>query len=58
MGMYDEIILDQENTIINMCKHIRRLITLLGQYTDMRCEEEFLEAVEKKNGIDWEGDND
>lgn len=57
MGMYDEIILDQENTIIILCKHMRRLVTLLKQYKDIESEEKFLDAVEEKNGIDEEDDN-
>ena len=47
MGMLEEMLTDQENTIIEMCKHMRRLITLLSQYTDMT-EEQFLEGVEKR----------
>lgn len=58
MGMYDEMILDQANTIILMCKHMRRMITLLEQYTDMESEERFLDAVIKKNGLDIEKGTD
>lgn len=48
MGVIEEMLTDQENTIIEMCKHMRRLITLLSQYTDMTNEEKFLEGVEKR----------
>lgn len=48
ISMYYEILTDQENTIIESCKHLRRLITLLAQYTDMTDEEKFLEGVEKR----------
>ncbi len=48
ISMYYEILTDQENTIIESCKHLRRLITLLAQYTDMTEEEKYLESMEKK----------
>lgn len=54
MGMYDEIILDQENTIILLCQHMRRLITLLSAYTAIDKEEKFLMDVIKKQDIDIE----
>lgn len=54
MGMYDEMLRDQENTIIVLCKHLRRCLTLLEAYADMDEEEKFLEGIEKKNGIESE----
>lgn len=51
MSMYEDILTDQENTIIKVCKHMRRLITLLSQYTDMTNEEKFLADIEEKQGI-------
>lgn len=57
MGMIEEMLTDQENTIIKMCKHMRRLITLLSQYTDMTDEEKFLASIEKKQGITTESED-
>lgn len=54
MGMYEDIIRDQENTIILLCKHQRQLLTLLEAYMDMDKEEQFLAEIEKKNGIESE----
>lgn len=52
MGMYDEMLRDQENTIITLCQHMRKLITLLSAYTDMSKEEKYLDEVLRKQGID------
>lgn len=56
-SMYREMLTDQENTIILLCKHMRRLLTLLEACYDMEQEERFLSDVEQKNGISEEGDN-
>lgn len=50
--MLVDIIKDQENTIILLCQHMRKLITLLSAYTDMQKEEEFLDEILRKQGID------
>lgn len=52
MSMLVDIIKDQENTIILLCQHMRKLITLLSAYTDMQKEEEFLDEILRKQGID------
>lgn len=52
VSMYKELLTDQENTIIELCKHMRRLITLLERYAEMDREERFLAEVENKHGID------
>lgn len=52
MSMYEDILRDQENTIILLCQHMRKLITLLSAYTDMQKEEEFLDEILRKQGID------
>lgn len=54
MSMYEEMLRDQENTIILLCKHQRQLLTLLEAYMDMDREEQFLADIEKKNGIESE----
>lgn len=57
MGMYDEMFRDLENTIILLCQHMRKLLTLLEAYTDMDKEEEFLSEIEKKYGVESEDDD-
>lgn len=54
MSMYEEMLRDQENTIILLCQHLRKCLTLLEAYADMDEEEKFLEEIEKKNGIESE----
>ena len=54
MSMYEDILRDQENTIILLCQHLRKCITLLEAYVDMDREEQFLAEVEKKQGIESE----
>lgn len=54
MGMYDEMLRDQENTIIVLCKHLRRCLTLLEAYADMDEEEKFLADTLKKRGLESE----
>lgn len=54
MSMYEDMLKDQENTIILLCRHMRRLLTLLEAYADMDKEEQFLSEVMKKNGIESE----
>ena len=55
--MYDEMFRDLENTIILLCQHMRKLLTLLEAYTDMDKEEEFLSEIEKKYGVESEDDD-
>ena len=52
MSMLIDVVKDQENTIILLCQHMRKLITLLSAYTDMQKEEEFLDEILRKQGID------
>ena len=54
MSMYEEMLRDQENTIILLCQHLRKCITLLEAYADMDREEQFLAEIEKKQGIESE----
>ena len=54
MSMYEDILRDQENTIILLCQHLRKCITLLEAYTDMDDEEKFLAETMKKQGIESE----
>ena len=54
MSMYEDILRDQENTIILLCQHLRKCITLLEAYADMDREEQFLAEIEKKQGIESE----
>lgn len=56
-SMYREMLTDHENTIILLCKHMRRLLTLLEACYDMEAEERFLSDVEQKNAISEKGDN-
>lgn len=51
MGMYDEMLTAQLNTIIELCQHMRKLLTLLEAYADMDAEEKFLADVEKRHDI-------
>lgn len=51
MSMYEELLRDQENTIILLCKHLRKCITLLEAYSDIDKEEKFLADIEEKQGI-------
>lgn len=57
MGMYDEMFRDMENTIILLCQHMRKLLTLLEAYTDMDEEEKFLSDIMKKHGIEGTDDD-
>lgn len=52
MSMYEDILRDQENTIILLCQHLRKCITLLEAYADMDDEEKFLAETMKKQGIE------
>lgn len=54
MSMYEDILRDQENTIILLCQHLRKCITLLEAYADMDDEEKFLAEMMKKQGIESE----
>ena len=54
MGMYEDIIRDQENTIILLCQHLRKCLTLLEAYADMDEEEKFLADTLKKQGLESE----
>ena len=54
MSMYEDILRDQENTIILLCQHLRKCITQLEAYADMDREEQFLAEIEKKQGIESE----
>ena len=54
MGMYDEMFRDMENTIILLCQHLRKCITLLEAYADMDEEEKFLADTLKKQGLESE----
>lgn len=54
MSMYEELLRDQENTIILLCQHLRKCITLLEAYADMDDEEKFLAEMMKKQGIESE----
>lgn len=58
MSMYEDILRDQENTIILLCQYLRKCITLLEAYTDMDDEEKFLAETMKKQGIKSEENND
>ena len=57
MSMYEELLRDQENTIILLCKHLRKCITLLEAYSDIDEEEKFLADVEEKQGIVTESED-
>ena len=57
MSMYEELLRDQENTIILLCKHLRKCITLLEAYSDIDEEEKFLADVEEKQGITTESED-
>lgn len=57
MGMYEDILTDQENTIILLCQHLRRCITLLEAYSDIDKEEEFLASIEERRGISTESED-
>ena len=52
--MYEDILRDQENTIILLCQHMRRLLTIVEAYADMDEEEKFLAETMKKQGIESE----
>ena len=54
MSMYEDILRDQENTIILLCQHMRRLLTIVEAYADMDEEEKFLAETMKKQGIESE----
>ena len=54
MSMYEEMLRDQENTIILLCQHLRKCLTLLEAYADMDEEEKFLAETMKKQGIESE----
>ena len=54
MSMYEDMLRDQENTIILLCQHLRKCITLLEAYADMDDEEKFLAETMKKQGIESE----
>lgn len=54
MSMYVDLIKDQENTIILLCQHLQKCITLLEAYADMDDEEKFLAETMKKQGIESE----
>lgn len=58
MSMYEDILRDQENTIILLCQHLRKCITLLEAYADMDDEEKFLAEMMKKQGIESGENND
>lgn len=57
MGMYDGMLQDLTNTVILLCQHMRKLLTLLEAYTDMDKEEKFLSEIEKKYGAESEDDD-
>lgn len=57
MSMYEELLRDQENTIILLCKHLRKCITLLEAYSDIDKEEQFLADIEEKQGITTESED-
>lgn len=57
ISMYYEILTDQENTIILLCQHLRKCITLLEAYTDIDKEEQFLASIEEKQGIITESED-
>lgn len=57
MSMYEELLRDQENTIILLCQHLRKCITLLEAYSDIDKEEQFLANVEEKQGITTESED-
>ena len=54
MSMYEDILRDQENTIILLCQHLRKCLTLLEAYADMDEEEKFLADTLKKQGLESE----
>ena len=54
MSMYEELLRDQENTIILLCQHLRKCITLLEAYSDIDKEEKFLADTLKKQGLESE----
>ena len=54
MSMYEDILRDQENTIILLCQHLRKCLTLLEAYTDIDEEEKFLADTLKKQGLESE----
>ena len=58
MSMYEDTLRDQENTIILLCQHLRKCITLLEAYADMYDEEKFLAETMKKQGIESGENND
>lgn len=58
MSMYEDILRDQENTIILLCQHMRRLLTIVEAYADMDEEEKFLVEVMEKQGIESGETND
>ena len=58
MSMYEDILRDQENTIILLCQHMRRLLTIVEAYADMDEEEKFLAETMKKQGIESGENND
>ena len=58
MSMYEDILRDQENTIILLCQHMRRLLTIVEAYADMDEEEKFLVEVMEKQGIESGENND
>ena len=58
MSMYEDILRDQENTIILLCQHMRRLLTIVAASADMDEEEKFLAETMKKQGIDSGENND
>lgn len=57
MSMYEEMLRDQENTIILLCRHLRKCLTLLEAYADMDEEEKFLDDIMKKRGIEGTDDD-
>ena len=57
MSMYEELLRDQENTIILLCQHLRKCITLLEAYSDIDKEEKFLADIEEKQGITTESED-
>ena len=58
MSMYEDILRDQENTIILLCQHMRKLLTIVEAYADMDEEEKFLAEMMKKQGIESRENND
>lgn len=55
--IYKDLIDDLMNTVIVMCQHMRKLLTLLEVYTDMDEEEKFLDDIMKKHGIEGTDDD-